>query len=71
VKRGKFRRLIRDVLEAERVLGPHATLDTLTINWHDRTVRFRGSTIKGETDILTVPVVSTERMLFGREGTLL
>ena len=70
MKRAKLLRLIKDVQDAQRVGTMPTTFDTLSVNFDDRTLRFRGRTISVEPGrVASFPVLSTDRLIITKDGS--
>lgn len=71
MKREKLSQLISEVLESERRAATPVTFDTLEVNFLERTVTIRGHTIKVESPIVSIPLLSTDQFVIPRNGDVL
>lgn len=69
MRRRKVRKLVQDVLAARDVVGlDTVTFDTLDVDFVARSVRFRGRSVIVESDAVSFPVLTTERLIIPRSG---
>lgn len=73
MKARKVQRIIEATLEAERLHAAAVSYDSIEILWDERVVIIRGRRISVPVDMarMSIPVISTDRVIVPREGLVL
>lgn len=68
MKTKKLRRILAED-RAERSLNESITWDTLVVHFPSRTLKFRGRTITVANDVVSIPILGTDRAILVRDGS--